>query len=160
MSFADDLLNQAYHLISYEHPGPPKQASLRRAVSTAYNALFRLLIDEAVGHWGVARQRTRLARTFEHRAMKKVCEDLVKTFYSSGEPPSGATLKYAAQTFIELQQKRETADYDNSNEWTYVNAESWLDKASGAFLYWRDISTTDEAQDFLLALFLPKLARQ
>jgi hypothetical protein len=38
MSFADDLLEQAYHLANRESK-KPKQASLRRAVSTAYYAL-------------------------------------------------------------------------------------------------------------------------
>jgi uncharacterized protein (UPF0332 family) len=56
MAFADDLLKQAYHLANRES-GEPKQASLRRAVSTAYYALFHLLIDEAVGNWVVARRR-------------------------------------------------------------------------------------------------------
>jgi len=49
MPFADDLLKQAYHLASKERKNP-KQASLRRAVSTAYHALVHLLIDEAVGN--------------------------------------------------------------------------------------------------------------
>ncbi len=44
MAFADDLLEQAYHLASLE-TGDPKQSSLRRAVSTAYYALFHLRID-------------------------------------------------------------------------------------------------------------------
>jgi hypothetical protein len=69
MAFAADLLEQAYHLANLES-GEPKQASLRRAVSTAYYALFHLLIDEAVGNWGVARQRSILARTFDHGKMK------------------------------------------------------------------------------------------
>jgi hypothetical protein len=40
--------------VSSGQPGKrrSKQASLRRAVSTAYYALFHLLIDEAVGKWG------------------------------------------------------------------------------------------------------------
>jgi uncharacterized protein (UPF0332 family) len=160
MPFADDLLDQAYHLIGMDHPGPPKQASLRRAVSTAYYALFHLLIDEAVGNWGIARQRSVLARTFTHRSMKQVCEEHARNFYIAKQPASGVKLKDVAQTFSELQQKRETADYDNSFQWTYVNAESWLDKASVAFLNWREIRTQDEAQDFLLSLFLPKLPRQ
>lgn len=53
MAFADDLLEQAYHLANLDS-GEPKQASLRRAVSTAYYALFHLLIDETVGHWNDA----------------------------------------------------------------------------------------------------------
>ena len=54
MSFADDLLEQSYHLLNKDGENP-KEASLRRAVSTAYYALFHLLIDEAVGNWGIAR---------------------------------------------------------------------------------------------------------
>ncbi len=49
-----------------------------RAVSTAYYALFHLLIDEAVGNWSIARQRSTLARTFEHKEMKRVCDDCVR----------------------------------------------------------------------------------
>ena len=37
MAFADDLLEQAYHLVRKDGQNP-KQASLRRAVSTAYYA--------------------------------------------------------------------------------------------------------------------------
>lgn len=39
MPFPEDLLQQAYDLANKE-PTDPKQASLRRAVSTAYYALF------------------------------------------------------------------------------------------------------------------------
>jgi uncharacterized protein (UPF0332 family) len=159
MGFADDLLEQAYHLLNKdgEHP---REASLRRAVSTAYYALFHLLIDEAVSQWGVARQRSILARTFEHRDMKKVCDEHARSFYIAMQPPAGLRLKKVAQTFSELQQKRYTADYDNSYEWTKISAESWLDSASVAFENWRAIRTQDDAQDFLLLLFLPKPPRQ
>jgi hypothetical protein len=92
MPFADDLLEQAYHLANRE-PEDPKQASLRRAVSTAYYALFHLLIEEAVGNWGVARQRSILARTFEHGKMKSICDDHVKSFYSAVVPRMGFNWK-------------------------------------------------------------------
>jgi len=88
MPFADDLLEQAYHLAKRERKHP-KQASLRRAVSTAYYALFHLLIDEAVGNWGIVRQRSILARTFDHGKMRSVCDDHVKRFYSAGSPAAG-----------------------------------------------------------------------
>jgi len=91
--------------------------------------------------------------------MKAVCEDQVRNFYIAKQPPAGAKLKDVAQTLSELQQKRETADYDNSFQWTYLNAESWLDKATVAFLDWREIRAEEESQDFLLALFMPKLPK-
>jgi hypothetical protein len=46
MSLPADLLAQARRLVSLD-PRRPRQASLRRAISTAYYALFHLLISEA-----------------------------------------------------------------------------------------------------------------
>src|ERR1035438_6221872 len=109
MSLADDLLAQAYHLLNKDGDAPI-EASLRRAVSTAYYALFHLLVDDAVGNWGITRQRSELARTFKHRLMKKVCEREIRDFYAAKQPPEGLQLKDVAQTFNQLQQKRETAD--------------------------------------------------
>ena len=159
MAFADDLLDQAYHLANMDS-GEPKQASLRRAVSTAYYALFHLLIDEAVGNWGIARQRSVLARTFDHGKMKKVCEDHVNQFFSSGSPAAGLQLMKVAQTFAMLQQRRHTADYDNGFYWDRTNAISQLDLVADAFRDWRAIRETEDAQDYLLTLFLPKPPRQ
>ena len=51
MPFPDDLCEVATDLAR-----SPKQAGLRRAVSTAYYARFHLLIDEAVSNWTVERQ--------------------------------------------------------------------------------------------------------
>jgi len=64
MSLAEDLLEQADHLARREKKRP-KQASLRRAVSAAYYALFHLLISETVSNWRRADQRADLARAFE-----------------------------------------------------------------------------------------------
>jgi len=65
MAFGDDLLEQAQHLANRERK-EPRQASLRRAVSTAYYALFHLLISEATLNWKRAEYRDALARVFEH----------------------------------------------------------------------------------------------
>src|SRR5260370_40895720 len=89
MPFADDPLEQAYDL-AHKEATNSKQASLRRAVSTAYYALFHLLIDEAVSKWAVERQRSILARTFEHSKMKAICDDVLKTVKSGGDLPPAA----------------------------------------------------------------------
>jgi uncharacterized protein (UPF0332 family) len=115
MPFADDLLEQAYDL-AHKEPANPKQASLRRAASTAYYALFHLLIDEAVGKWAVERHRSILARTFEHSKMKGTCDDVLKTVKSGGIVLPELTV--VAHNFIRLQQHRHTADYDNSKQWS------------------------------------------
>jgi uncharacterized protein (UPF0332 family) len=159
MGFADDLLEQAEHLVNKDGANP-RQASLRRAVSTAYYALFHLLIDEAVGNWGIARHQAILARTFEHGRMNKICEEQVKNFYIAKQPTAGLQLKDVARSFSDLQQWRHTADYDNSYTWTKVDAEGWIDAAKGAFTTWRAIRTREDAQDFLLSMFLPRPPRQ
>ena len=156
MSFADDLREQAKHLLNKDG-NAPKQASLHRAISTAYYALFHLLIDDAVGKWGVEHQRSTLARTFEHGSMAKVCEESVKRFCIAHQPVALAPLKDVAQTFSELQQKRHIADYDSSTVWTKANAETWVEQADTAFKNWRSVQSLPQAQDFLLYLFLPKL---
>jgi hypothetical protein len=48
VSLARDLLRQAEHLATKE-PRRPKQASLRRAVSNLYYALFHHLVDADLG---------------------------------------------------------------------------------------------------------------
>jgi hypothetical protein len=156
MSFADDLLEQSFHLARRDIESP-KQAGLRRAVSTAYYSLFHLLIDEAVSAWAVERQRSVLARTFDHTKMKGICDSVLRTAAGGGKPPS--ELVVIARTFIELQERRHIADYDNSKNWSPQETLAVLDRASDAFDAWRTIRGHDAAQDFLLDLFLPKRVR-
>ena len=157
MAFADDLLEQAYHLANKESDNPT-QASLRRSVSTAYYAMFHLLIDEAVNKWAVERHRSALARTIEHKTMKKVCDDCIKNFFRSGEPESGVKLMNVAQSFAVLQQWRHIADYDGSFFWSRTDVIRKIDLARKAFEDWRDICTEDSAQDYLLNLLFPRAA--
>jgi len=70
MAFADDLLKDAHHLAGRGGKNP-KQSSLRRAVSTAYYALFHLLIADFVLNWRRPDQRVRLGRMFEQGKMKQ-----------------------------------------------------------------------------------------
>lgn len=53
MAYHDDLLTQAGELL---HKNEPNQADLRRAVSTAYYALFHLLISETTLNWSLVRR--------------------------------------------------------------------------------------------------------
>jgi uncharacterized protein (UPF0332 family) len=143
MTYHDDLLDQALHLARRD-PTRPKQASLRRAVSTAYYALFHLLISEAVSYWRLKRQRTLLARSFDHRKMKGVCHNCRSQI---------ADLRAVAKTFVDLQDSRHRADYDNSGVWTKMEAMSAIKRARTAFTMWRGIKTHAEAQGLLLSLF-------
>jgi uncharacterized protein (UPF0332 family) len=157
MPFADDLLEQAYDL-AHKEAANPKQASLRRAVSTAYYALFHFLIDEAVTNWAIERQRSTFARTFDHGKMKAICDDVLRSARSGANVLP--ELHAVAHNFIQLQQHRHTADYDNSKQWSRADVLDVLALATDAFAAWRGISNQDAAQDYLLQLFLPKPPRQ
>ena len=83
----------------------------------------------------------------------------MKSFYSAGKPAPQLLLKKVAETFSELQLKRHIADYDNSYIWTRTDAQDWIAQTEIAFAHWYTIRLKDEAQDFLLSLFFPKLTR-
>src|SRR5580698_10058514 len=122
MAYHDDLLDQALHLARRD-PNRPKQANLRRAVSTAYYALFQLLVSEAVGYRRLERQRSQLARSFEHGKMKGACNPKFQN----------AEVQAVAEAFVDLQQARHLADYDNATSWTRLEALTHIDGAKIAF---------------------------
>lgn len=72
MAYHDDLLTLARELVN---KGPSAtQADLRRAVSTAYYAIFHLLVSEATLNWSRDSSRNALGRMFDHGLMKRVSE--------------------------------------------------------------------------------------
>jgi uncharacterized protein (UPF0332 family) len=146
MAYHDDLLDQALHLARRD-PKRPKQANLRRAISTAYYALFHLLIADAVAYWKLERQRSSFARVFEHKKMKGACKNC--------NAPNG-DLRAVAESFVELQQSRHLADYDNSRVWTKVEVMAHINRAGAAFQKWKHVKDRTDAQDFLLSLFVPE----
>jgi uncharacterized protein (UPF0332 family) len=143
MAYHDDLLEQAVHLAGRDRTRP-KQANLRRAVSTAYYSLFHLLVSEAVSYWRLKRQRSILARSFDHRKMKGVC---------NGCRAKAVEIKGVADAFVDLQQSRHLADYDNAKVWTRSEVMQEIDTASQSFAMWKRSRKLHEAQDFLLSLF-------
>jgi len=137
-------LDQAVHLARRD-PNRPKQANLRRAVSSAYYAFLHLLIADAVSYWRLERQRDTLARAFEHGKMKNVCKRC----------DSANVVMVVADSFVELQQWRHLADYDNSKIWTRVDVVTLIGSARTAFQTWSRIKNQPAAQDFLLAFIVP-----
>jgi hypothetical protein len=73
-----ELLEQAVKLATIDVK-KPKQASLRRAISVAYYAMFHLLVDETCrvqigAQHNQAPFRQVLGRAFTHGAMKDACK--------------------------------------------------------------------------------------
>jgi uncharacterized protein (UPF0332 family) len=158
MAYPDDLLEQATHLLRRE-PKRPKQASLRRAISSSYYALFHLLITEAVKNWKRPKERLTLARMFEHDNMQRVSakkRDELRNWIQEN-PTSMANKRHLlniVDTFVDMQHQRHIADYNGSKKWSRVEAKDRIDSVSEAFASWDIIAQESETQEFLVSLLL------
>ena len=65
-----------------------------------------------------------------------------------------AALKEVAKAFIELQAKRQSADYDNSIAWSRGEVLVQIHAAEKAFRNWRAIRNEKIAQDYLFSLLV------
>jgi uncharacterized protein (UPF0332 family) len=157
MGLAQDLLQQAEHLATYEGSSP-SQASLRRAVSTAYYALFHLLVEDAALLWaGSPEARTAVERGFQHGLMRNTSVQFRKPawldWHGSRQTVPLALQKVAA-AFIDLQDERHTADYNSHEQWSVEELKETLDIARSAFQDWHSIRTDPMAGNYLLAMLL------
>jgi len=72
------------------------EANVRRAVSSAYYALFHLLIRDAIVNWKHVDQHARLARAFDHRRMKDASRAILKEIGKIAvQPDAGANNGHA-----------------------------------------------------------------
>ncbi len=163
MTLPHDLLEQAGHLVRRERL-KPKQASLRRSISTAYYALFHLLIEYATFPLAPRKPpglRALVGRAFAHGEMHKVC----KHFASGGLPDSTKSLlaaplspdvRMVAAIFVDLQDARHEADYNVSKSWTRLEGTRYIQKVHDAFKAVEKIWKTPEGNVFFAALLLQR----
>src|SRR6266702_4376441 len=116
MAIADDLLTLASHLTT-PAAKDPEQAWFRRSISTAYYALFHLLVQEAAQRWtGSQAERLGLERTLKHDQMKEVSRVISTGSWRGWRTPNlpvPLELRGVAKSFIGLQEARHQADYNN-----------------------------------------------
>lgn len=165
MSLHADLLEQAFALAKLER-GKPKQASLRRALSCAYYALFHLLVSEGAALLGSKLgkdARIRLRRAFVHADMRAVCASYAGS--PSRLPPQVAILlnfpldpdlQAVASLFLELQEERHSADYDVASVFNRTDVLTFISTLKGMFAKWANIRASDNAKIFLVDLLLRK----
>ncbi|HEU5116199.1 MAG TPA: hypothetical protein VFT74_05925, partial [Isosphaeraceae bacterium] len=124
----------------------PRQVNLRRAVSSAYYALFHLLTWEASALY--AEEFTlaaRISRMFNHGEMKKASSMIANSKLPRGiQPPGGVyaappDLKTAANTFIDLQEARHEADYNLSRSFLRRESLEFVHSARDAFEAWERV---------------------
>ena len=159
MAIAADLLTLAEHL-TVPAATDPEQAWLRRSISTAYYALFHLLIGEASQRWtGSPASRLGLERAFKHDQMKEVSRTVATGSWkgwSTPKLPIPSDLREVADLFVKLQDARHEADYSNEKSWTQSDVAAMIDEARIAFQKWNGISGSAVADEFLLSLMIGK----
>lgn len=174
MALHHDLLEQAEHLAKRETK-KPRQASLRRAVSTAYYALFHLLAADGAGRLAPATPaalRPLIQRTFNHGDMRAVCKGFAEGHRSAiggktpGNPPLATRglislpldgkLFDVVQAFVDLQEARHDADYNPTKRWNRLDVMNHVQTARQAFADWAAIRHSPDAAVFVVALVLQK----
>ncbi len=127
MAYSDDLIEQAEGLASRDRRRP-KQASLRRAVSTAYYALFHEIVDQAAGSILSNADASgpigdRLRRVIRHDAVLSASKwftgvpmpSVIREMRGGADaPPVEPRFAQVCQLFGDLQAERHTADYNLS----------------------------------------------
>jgi hypothetical protein len=91
--------------------------------------------------------------------MKAASNRLLDTrqFPFAGEDPKVVTaLKTVANAFAQLQEKRHTADYDNTTFWTRTDALTIVKLAEQPFVSWKPIRNEQVAQAYLVSLVVKK----
>jgi hypothetical protein len=154
----EQLISQAEFLL---RQAAFNEASVRRAVSSAYYALFHLLIRDAVVNWKHADQHARLARSFDHKRMKDASTAILREMgdiaiqSTAGADPEQAArfrLSTVAQAFVDLQQARHKADYDVGEPFGPVDAAVDVAQARPAFITWADVRDEPLAQRCIYSL--------
>lgn len=113
------------------NPGRPNQADLKRAVSTAYYAMFHGLAGQcAVLLIGAGRARssrawTQVYRALEHGFSKNACVQVQGLDF----PPEIVNF---ADVFVRMQEERHRADYDPDARFRLAETETLITSSSRA----------------------------
>ncbi len=148
------------------------EAHWRRAISTAYYAVFHLLIRDAAAVIGGVDPATRafVSRAFAHTAMKGVCAafeskklpELTTAHFPALKQAIPETLVDVAGAFVRLQAARHDADYATHEfPWTTTVGLTNVADARAAVAKWRSFcvdARTNRASKEARDVFLVSLA--
>lgn len=160
----DDLLRQAERLAKLDRMRP-RQANLRRAVSSTYYAMFHFLVDEACrtslgAHHEQAPYRHVLGRAFAHVTMKQACKSFatgtLKSGAARGLPKTfsiAAATKHIAEVFTNVQDKRHAADYDLATRFTRSDALVLIEQAEDAIKAFKALPASSNKRFFLACMW-------
>lgn len=156
------LIGAASLLLGERRTGAPNQTRLRRAVSTAYYALFHAIVRSAADAFVGVRHRRQpryetVYRSFEHRQMKTNCEAVDKPMLGAkaakamGHSSVSQQIRDVASAFVTLQERRHWADYSPGGKISRSEARDVVDLAELAITQ-LGASGADERRNFLAYL--------
>lgn len=163
----EHLLDQALLLVNATPGRKPRQVNLRRAISTAYYAVFHQLLtaaaDEVVNKGMRGDSRHSLVyRSIDHGAVKRICNEAAQPTptpkYRNFVPLTGfePTIRRFSIAFLQLQSRRHDADYDPSQMFTTVDALFAIDLAENALNDFASFSAEGRKLFLILMLFSPR----
>ena len=166
-----DLLDQAKRLIGAV-PGAV-EADLRRGISSAYYALFHLLIQETMSSVVIDPSfRPKVARALQHGSMRNVCDKynpanpnnlgqyIVQEGHGFPQQVITPVLRQVAATFIALYAAREKADYDDGVIVQHTEALTLAQQAEAAFQAWLTAQAHPSGTTFLQELLCRSIIKR
>lgn len=149
----NDLIRTA-RILAGASPNKPRQAELKRAISTAYYALFHTLAQDAADRLiGTGKGRSNEAwaqvyRALQHGLAKEACQRTSNLGFPS-------PIIECADAFVDLQEARHAADYDPDKRVTRNTAQEKIDLAEIAIRKLRSAPKSDR-KAFAVLLLLQK----
>jgi uncharacterized protein (UPF0332 family) len=160
------LLEQADKLVGPASQGRPRGADLRRAISAAYYAIFHFTVAAADSVVSTTKrsapQYTRIYRGIDHRSLRELCKAIsgstLPPKYTAHAPPTGfgRNIRDFATAFVDLQEKRHTADYDPQFQVTKSDALLTISTARTAISRFDSASGSEKEAFLSLLLFPPR----
>lgn len=159
----NEFIDLARLLARTDHGDLVEDAQMRRSVSTSYYALFHTVLTAAAERlFGAGEADTAgyaiLYRTFNHGTMKQVCDGIARGELNLSlrqqlrRSSVHSDLRDFAISFVDLQARRQQADYDPYLQLSREDAETALDIAERAIAAFHR-APVDERAD-VLALML------
>jgi hypothetical protein len=151
------LVQAARHLVDHNPTGRPNNALLRRAVSSAYYALFHEISRQAADHMlpnASAQARFALTRSFSHAQINLPCAWVAQR--DTRDPPKQlkpvvevlrlSSVVPVAEAFYDLRKARENADYNHLHDKiAKVTVIATIDDAETAIKHFRGAALPDRA---------------
>jgi hypothetical protein len=149
VGLADEFLDDARELATRSY-ADQRPSHMRRAISTAYYAVFHLFVEDFVEHWEFEDQRARLGRMFNHGPMRTAAYTPKK---KNDPSPLEKELVDVITAFEQLQKDRQRADYDSGWKLVETDVRNSVTLAEDVFVKWRKIKGEAIARHHLLSMF-------